>query len=223
MDQLAHLRLLQLLSPVLPVGSFSYSQGLEWAVQDQWICDEKGFHQWLLEWIDGSLAQQDLPLLIRLYNAAIEANNEDLYHWSQLVLATRDTKELREEELNRANAYIRVLKGLCLTNEKMPMQAFRNTPLASIAWAAAQWAIPLDSLLLSYTHNWLENAVTNGVKLISLGQTAGQRLIHDVSRQILIAVENSKLVGDHEIGYSMPAISMASSAHETQYSRVYRS
>jgi urease accessory protein len=222
-DQLAHLRLLQLLSPVLPVGSFSYSQGLEWAVQDKWISDEKDFLHWLLEWIDGSLAQQDLPLLIRLYNAANEAENEELDQWSQLVLATRDTKELREEELNRANAYLRVLKGLSMTNENLPIQAFRNSPLASIAWAAAQWSIPLDSLLLSYSHNWLENAVTNGVKLIPLGQTAGQRLIHDISPQILIAVENSKLVGDHEIGFSMPAISMASSAHETQYSRMYRS
>jgi urease accessory protein len=124
-DQLAHLRLLQLLSPVLPVGSFSYSQGLEWAVQDKWISDEKGFHQWLLEWLDGPLAQQDLPLLIRLYKAVKKADNDELDQWSQLVLATRDTKELREEELNRANAYLRVLKGLCMANEQIPMQAHR--------------------------------------------------------------------------------------------------
>lgn len=222
-ESLAHLRLLQLLSPVLPVGTFSYSQGLEWAVHAQWVSDESEFHQWLVEWIDGPMAQQELPLLIRLYQSSQSEKLDEFAHWSQLVLATRDTQELRKEETDRANAYLRVLRGLCGDTVNLPVDSLELTPLASIAWASSSWKIPLSSLLLAYGHNWLENSVTNGVKLIPLGQTVGQQLIHNVSPNLIDAITHSESVLDDDIGFSMPSVSMASSAHETQYSRLYRS
>ena len=134
MESLAHLRLLQLLSPVLPVGTFSYSQGLEWAVHAQWVSDESEFHQWLVEWIDGPMAQQELPLLIRLYKTSQANKHDEFAHWSQLLLASRDTQELRNEETVRANAYLRVLRGLCADDQNLPLEALKLTPLASIAW-----------------------------------------------------------------------------------------
>lgn len=222
-EQSAHLRLLQLLSPVLPVGNYNYSQGLEWAVHAQWISDEKEFRLWLIDWLDGPLAQQDLPILIRLFQASEADNRTELVHWSQMLLATRDTKELRNEELARANAFRRVLDRLIIEQGRLPVDALRLTPLASIAWAAAVWKIPIDALLLAYSYNWLENTVINGVKLIPLGQSTGQKIIHDLSRQMIDAVRRSKLVQDDDIGFSMPSVSMASSAHESQYSRLYSS
>ncbi len=223
LSPLAHLRLLQLLSPVLPVGSFSYSQGLEWAVHAQWVTNVDDFRRWILEWVDGPLAQQDLPLLQRLYGVSQANDSDALIQWSQFVLATRDTRELRDEEVTRANAYLRVLKGLCSDSDNVPQEALKITPLASIAWAAAQWEIPLASLQLAYAHNWLENVVANGIKLIPLGQSLGQQLIHEVSPQLINAINYSETVNDDDIGFSMPAVSMASSSHETQYSRLYRS
>lgn len=223
MESLAHLRLLQLLSPVLPVGTFSYSQGLEWAVHAGWVSDETQFRQWLLEWMDGPMAQQELPLLIRLYRASQAGELDNFAHWSQLLLATRDTHELHQEEIVRANAYLRVLNGLCSAEDNLPVSSLKLTPLASVAWAAATWQIPLSSLLLAYGHNWLENTVTNGVKLIPLGQTVGQQLIHELSPHLIKAIKHSESVLDDDIGFSMPSVSMASSAHESQYSRLYRS
>ena len=220
---LAQLRLLQLLSPALPVGSFSYSQGLEWAVEAKWVEGEAPFRQWLVEWIEGALVHQELPILSRLYHASIAGDTDAFIEWSQYLLATRDTHELRQEELSRADAYLRVLKSLDLDISSLPTTASKLTPLASIAWAAAQWKVSEQSLLISFSHNWLESAVTTGVKIIPLGQSAGQKIIHDLSPTLISAVALSREVHDNDIGFSMPAVSMASCAHETQYSRLYRS
>lgn len=222
-DSLAQLRLLQLLSPVLPVGSFTYSQGLEWAVDANWVDSEAPFRQWLVEWIDGPLVHQELPLLSRLYKASVENDEDAFVEWSQYLLATRDTYELRQEELSRADAYLRVLKSLGVDIETLPLRAIKLTPVASIAWAAVKWNVPHQSLLISFGHNWLESSVNSGVKIIPLGQSAGQKIIHDLSPTLINAVALSKNIKDNELGFSMPAVSMASCSHETQYSRLYRS
>jgi urease accessory protein len=222
-SSLAQLRLLQLLSPALPVGSFSYSQGLEWAVEANWVDSEAPFRQWLAEWVDGALVYQELPFLLRLFKASVARDDNAIVEWSQFLLATRDTYELRQEELSRADAYVRVLKSLDLDMSSLPTAACKLTPLASIAWAAAQWNVSEQSLLISFSHNWLESAVTSGVKIIPLGQSAGQKIIHDLSPRLIDAVALSREVHDKNIGFSMPAVSMASCAHETQYSRLYRS
>ena len=222
-SSLAQLRLLQLLSPALPVGSFSYSQGLEWAVDAKWVDAEATFRQWLTEWIEGALVHQELPVLSRLYNCCMTQNDDLFIQWSQYLLATRDTYELRQEELLRADAYLRVLKSLDVDYNSQPVEALKLTPLASIAWVAAAWKIPLQSLLISFSHNWLETTVTSGVKIIPLGQSVGQKIIHDLSPTLINAVAQSLEVKDKDVGFSMPAVSMASCAHETQYSRLYRS
>lgn len=222
-SSLAQLRLLQLLSPALPVGSYSYSQGLEWAVEAQWINAEAPFRQWLVEWIEGVLVNQELPVLSRLLSARLDKDEDAFIEWSQYLLATRDTYELRQEELSRADAYLRVLRSLDFDMQAIPLKALALTPLASIAWAAAEWKVSQQALLLNFGHNWLESAVTSGVKIIPLGQSAGQKIIHDLSPILIEAVAASRTVPDSDIGFSMPAVSMASCAHETQYSRVYRS
>ena len=223
LEPLGHLRLLQLLSPMLPVGGFSYSQGLESAVEAGWVTDEAGFRQWLVEWIDGVMAKQELPLLIRLYEACQKEDLESIASWSQFALAARDTQELRQEELARANAYNRVLKSLWNDEVGLPSELLKQTPLASIAWAGAAWNIPLESLLLSYSHSWLETSVTSGVKIIPLGQSTGQRLLHELSPLLITAINKSHTVADRDIGFSMPSVSAISAMHEVQYSRVYRS
>lgn len=223
LDSLAQLRLLQLLSPVLPVGSFTYSQGLEWAVESSWVDGEASFRQWLSEWIEGPLVHQELPVLLRLYKASSVNDGDALAQWSQCLLATRDTHELRQEERTRADAYLRVLKSLGMDSEAMPQTALKLTPMASIAWAAAQWQIPLQAVLPGYAHNWLESSVSSGVKIIPLGQSTGQKIIHDFAPRLIHAVALSYDVEDSALGFSLPALSMASCFHETQYSRLYRS
>ena len=220
---LAHLRLLQLLSPMLPVGSYSYSQGLEWAVEQQWITTDIQFKAWLDELVRGPLAQQDLPLLRKLHSAVVQGDVREFDHWSHMALAMRDTAELRAEELSRAEAYHRVLIALPDRLEALYLPGVKRTPLAAIAWASAHWAIDENALLSAYAHSWLEAYIINGVKIIPLGQTQGQVILHSMSPSLCRAVETASGFEDSEIGFTSPAVSLASCAHETQYTRIYRS
>jgi len=86
-QSLAHLRLLQFLSPAMPVGSYSYSQGLEWAVEAKWVIDEFTFVPWINSQIDSVLAQQELPLLVRLYHAVAQDDIEQFDYWCQFAMA----------------------------------------------------------------------------------------------------------------------------------------
>lgn len=220
---LSQLRLNQLLSPVLPVGAYSYSQGLEWAVQAKWIDNGDSFNLWLDELIQGPLAQQELPLLKNLYQAFIDENLPSINYWSQMTVACRDTAELRAEEHARAAAYLRVVNNLPYTIEPQYRSSMENTSLTTIAWACVQWGIDLPSLLNAFAYNWLDAYIVNGVKLIPLGQSEGQALLHAKLPLLTQAVETSLRLSDDAIGFSVPLISMASCRHETQYSRIYRS
>ncbi|MBX2840048.1 MAG: urease accessory protein UreF [Gammaproteobacteria bacterium] len=220
---LARLQLLQLLSPQLPIGSYSYSQGLEWAVAEGWIEEASTLRSWLEELIRGPLAQQDLPLLKVLYQTADNADKEAFDYWSQRALAFRDTAELRLEERARAEAYLRVFAALPLPSHSDFTTALSRTPLACVAWAAAQWKIDPADLLPAWAHNWLESSVINGVKIIPLGQSQGQQLLHSLLPAVSEAVEIAQCLDVECIGFSTPALSAASCRHELQHTRIFRS
>lgn len=220
---LSDLRLLHLLSPMLPVGSYSYSQGLEWAVESQWVTSKAEFECWLIELISGPLAQQDLPILRKLYFACVNYDVSEFDYWSQMAVALRDTAELRAEERARGDAYLRILVALPDKVDEQYLAGMKRTPLATIAWAAVQWNIKEQSLLGAFAHNWLEAYIVNGVKIIPLGQTQGQTLLHSLLPALCNAVNTACLSNDTDIGFSTPAIAFASCGHESQYTRLYRS
>lgn len=220
---LANLRLMQLLSPVLPVGAYSYSQGLEWAVNEGWVTSRSDFEQWLNELVCGPLAQQELPLLRNIYRACANNDIQSVTYWCQETLAFRDTAESRAEERARATAYLRVLDALpdeVCDNYRANMQ---QTPFASIAWASVNWHIEEQALLHAFAYNWLDAYIVNGVKIIPLGQSDGQALLHAMLPKLSEAVDTALGVSNESIGFSVPAVAMASCGHEVQYSRVYRS
>jgi urease accessory protein len=220
---LAQLRLLQLVSPALPIGAFTYSQGLEWAVEAGWVTDEASLSDWLTGLAEDGLRYVDLPILARQYRAIVDQDWSALSHWSHALLACRETRELREEENNRGRALVSLLADLGLIDDEIDRRPFTLCQAAGFALAAVRWEIPLDQATLGYAWGWLENQVTAGVKLIPLGQTAGQRITADLARHLPLIVTQAFDVGDEEIGASAPALAIASSRHETQYTRLFRS
>src|SRR6188768_2064539 len=88
------LRVLQLASPTLPVGAYAYSQGLEWAVEARWVSDEASLAEWLGDQLEHSFARIDLPILVRLHEAARRGDGETQSRWSRRLLAQRETREL---------------------------------------------------------------------------------------------------------------------------------
>ena len=220
---LALLRLLQLVSPSLPVGGFTYSQGIEWAVECGWIKSATDLQAWLEDQLETTIARLDLPVLIRLYEAAQQEDLSALQQWSSFLLACRETSELRLEERNRGRALADLLVKLELPGSESWKSILGQSQLAGFAFAACRWAIPLEQAVLGYTWSWLENLVLAAVKLIPLGQTQGQQVLQRLSPMIPPLIPVAWQLQDGEIGAANPALAIASSLHETQYTRLFRS
>jgi urease accessory protein len=220
---LPRLRLLQLVSPSLPVGAFTYSQGVEWAVECGWVSDGESLKTWIENLLGTSMTYLEIPLLTRLYHASALKDNEALGYWSRYLLASRETRELRQEERNRGRAMASLLPELGIAIRAEQLQVLRQCQLACFAHAAQHWQIPLREAVAAYLWGWLENITLAGVKIIPLGQTLGQKIIAELSTAIPGIVTAGLEIPDELIGASCTAQAIASSLHETQYTRIYRS
>ena len=229
------IRLMHLVSPSLPTGGFAYSQGLEWAVEKGWINDETTLEQWLLNILETGMTHVDIPLLQHLYQAVEHKDLTAFTRAAQWVRACRETKELRNEEAHRGRAMAAIIKELDLCRGSMASSAkesgheawqkvIASSQLAGFAFTAALWEIPVKAAAKGYLWSWLENQVLAAVKIIPLGQSSGQRVLARLSPTINAAVTTGLQIKDFEqMGSSLPALSMASSGHETQYTRLFRS
>ena len=222
-SDLALLRLLQLASPGLPVGGFTYSQGLEWAVEAGWVKDPKGFAAWQREQLHDTLGHLDWPLLARLYRAC-QADDADAFaHWSLFLLASRETAEQRLEERQRGSALARLLDGWQLAQAPAWRASLELSQLGGMAWLGAHWSIPLRQLALGHGFAWLEGAVMAGVKLVPFGQQAAQTLLRDLGEELPAVLDHALALDDDQLGGGLPLLAIASSRHETQYTRLFRS
>ena len=222
-SSLGYLRLMQLVSPSLPIGGYTYSQGLEYAVECGWVRDVSTFDEWISGLLDHGMVYLELPIFKRIYVAIKSDNVEALSYWSQYLLASRESHELRSEEINRARALNTLLPNLGVSCKEEMNDAMETTQLSPFALAAINWDISLHDTALGYTWSWLENQVTAAIKLIPLGQTEGQQVQMMMATRIPHAVDLGLSLNDDEIGASSPALGIASARHETQYTRLFRS
>ena len=220
---LALTRLMHLVSPSLPIGSFTYSQGIEWAVECGWIDSAESLGEWLEDQLMTTILHLDLPVLQRLHAAALERDADGLESWSQFLLASRETAELQQEEANRGRALADLLVALEVPNAQVWKPILASCQAAGFATAAAGWQISYRDAAGGYAWSWLENLVLAAVKIIPLGQTEGQQLLSRLAQKLPDAIERSLRITDDMIGASNPALAIASSRHETQYTRLFRS
>ena len=221
------LRLLHLASPALPIGAFHFSQGLEYAVECGWVKDETT----ALDWIDGlasaSLGTLDLPVLGRLHAAWRQDATQDVLRWNAFLIASRETEELRAEDRHLGSALLRVLIELELSTEIFPLNAANSPPGVShataFAFACARWNVEPEACSMTYAWAWVENQVLAAVKLVPLGQSAAQRMLHALCARIPLLVERALKLADSDIGISAALSAVASGRHETQYSRLFKS
>lgn len=217
------LRVLQLASPSLPVGAYAYSQGLEWAVGAGWVGDEAALEAWLAEQLEYTVATVDLPLLARLCAATATRDEPAIERWSSQLLACRETRELRADDCDRGRALARLLRDLGIDGAA-DWAARTDVPLATVwALAAQAWGVDRPNTLITYAWGWLENQVLAGVKLVPLGQVAGQRLLLTLTPRIPDLCSAALACDDDDIGGMLPVLAIASALHETQYTRLFRS
>lgn len=213
-------RLFQLFSPSLPIGGFTYSQGLEWAVEANWVKNKNDMVNWLSVVLSHSMTTLELPVLRRLYHAVAQQDHDAIAYWNAHLFACRESYEFRAEERQRGEALFRLLRNLGVIKD-----AALDNPnqLHGFCLAAHHWRIAEETLLQGYLWGWAENTVMAGVKLIPLGQTAGQEALIELSSAFPDAIERSNTIEDHDISACTPALAIASSKHETQYTRLFRS
>ncbi|MGF1644103.1 MAG: urease accessory protein UreF [Thiotrichales bacterium] len=220
---IARLRLLQLISPSLPTGAFAYSQGLEWAVEGGWVRTESELADWLESQLAATLTHLDLPLVQRVYQASAASDLVRLNFWIDYLVAGRETAELREEERQRGRALAQLLATLDVERDESWLAALERSQLAGFGHAARVWDIPVSDAMTGYAWSWLENQVLAGVKLVPLGQSAGQRVLRDLAGVVAHSVAEAFALEDDALGASSPAATLASCRHETQYTRLFRS
>ncbi len=223
---LALTRLLQLASPLLPVGAFAYSQGLEAAVEDGTVRDAESARRWILDCLQFGLARFEAPILLRLI-AAWGANDiAAVRHWNTRFLASRESAELHAETVQMGFSLRRLFFVLDphKADDFAALQAIEPLSYpAAYAFAAVHWnAAPRDALT-AYLWSWCENQVSASLKAVPLGQVSGQRIL--VAAQLVVeqAVASAADLADHELANLLPALAIASARHETQYSRLFRS
>ncbi|MFH6840442.1 urease accessory protein UreF [Providencia sp. 2024EL-00732] len=220
---LADLRLYQLVSPSLPVGSFTYSQGLEWAIENGWVTTPDTLASWLTAQMTHAIATLELPVLRQIHTHLLCSDIEKVTYWCDFMIASRETKELRLEECQRGIAFARLLPQLGIELDTTTQTCVKQTQLMAFALAAVSWNIDIEKLCSAYAWGWLENTVMSGVKLIPLGQSAGQNILFTLTERIPTIVAQSATWPLEDIGSFTPAQIIASSRHETQYTRLFRS
>ncbi len=223
MSSTALLHLLKLSSPALPIGSFHFSQGLEDAVEHRLVHDQASAGAWIAGLAAHAIGTLDLPMLLRLHAAWTERRPALALRLSGRLLASRETAELRAEDRHLGSALARVLIEHGVAEAKPWISHADASHAAMFALAAVRWDIGPCDAATGYLWSWCENQVLAAIKLVPLGQNAGQRLLAQLIEHIPEIVEQAATIDDEDIGIASPMQGIASARHESQYSRLFRS
>jgi len=224
----ALLQLMWLASPALPVGGFSYSEGLEAAIDAGCVTDERSTRDWLLDQLHLVLARGDLGVVTRAVAAWQRHDVRRLSELNTWVLATRETSEarLQTEQMGRSLVdWLRPRAGLDPA-WLATLASFEPQPCYPVAWAAAAASVASVSARdagLAYAFGWSENMVQAALKAVPLGQAAGQRVLAALAAELPDAVDHALALPDSLRLAHAPGLAILGARHETQYSRLFRS
>ena len=212
-------RLLQLASPALPVGAYTYSQGLEWAIEAGTVTNEATALCWIGDQLEWNLGRFEAPLLARMMAVWKVGAGETAHEFDAQYLASRESAELRAETLQMGHSLRRLIADL---NENI---AVPPEPTFMGAWSAVAvaWQIEPHEALTAWLWSWAENQTMAALKAVPLGQAAGQRILLEIGGRIPAVVERALALEEDDYSNFAPGFAIACARHETQYSRLFRS
>lgn len=212
--------LLQLASPALPVGAYSYSQGLESAIDAGIVRDEDTARRWIDDALTLVLARFEAPVWLRLWRAFLDQDFDAASRWNAELLSTRETAELRAESAQMGYSLVQLMRTL---GHRLPIAPAEIAYTTAHAWACSCWNIEATPGLTAYLYGWAENQVMVALKTVPLGQSAGQRLLLSLRSCIEDSAQRATQIDDEDLSTQSPMLAVLSSQHETQYSRLFRS
>ena len=220
------LQLMWLASPALPVGGFSYSEGLEAAVEAGRVTNQAEAGAWLRDQLHLSLARSDLAVCAKAFKAWQRDDRAHITELNDWVTTTRETAELRQQTQQMGRSLVEWLRNRAGTDARVDMlKALAPAPTWPVAFALAalQTGAPLREALLSFGFGWAENMVQAALKSVPLGQSAGQRVLAMLVADLPAAVDHAAGLMDSERQAFTPMLAILSAQHEAQYSRLFRS
>lgn len=218
--------LLRLASPQLPIGGYSYSQGLEMAVDNGRVNNPDSARRWISDQLLLNLARFEAPLLLAHCRAAADENWADLQLLCENHRASRETRELHLESRQMGYSLQQLLNGLPeLDASARDFLAQITEPHLALCWALAAraWGISPQDALAAWLWSWLENQLAVLMKTLPLGQQAAQRLTSKLLPLLQQAQHDASQINPEHIGSAAFGLSLACMAHERQYSRLFRS
>jgi len=222
------LQLMWLASPALPVGGFSYSEGLEAAVDAGLVRDEASAAAWLANQMRLAPARSDLAVLAQAHEAWQRADLARITALNDFVARTRETRELGLQAAQMGRSLVEWLRNQANADDSARLAhlaALAPSPTWPVAFALATaraCATPAQALQ-AHLFGWAENMVQAALKAVPLGQLAGQRILQALVAEMPALVDGALALPEHEWQSFSPMLAIASAQHETQYSRLFRS
>ena len=228
-SQLALLRQQSWLSPAFPTGSYSYSHGIEWAVEAGHIHDRKSLVDWLEADLCYGSGRNEAIFFTQAWRCAAENGCEKLLEVAELAAAFRGTSEFALETSQQAASCLATLRRVwpdpLLGTFSELLAELRISPVLSVVLGvrAAKQDIPATLALPAFLQSYLANLITAGVRLVPLGQTDGQLAIAELEPAVLAVAGHAPQATIHDLGSVGFMVDLASASHETQYTRLFRS
>ena len=225
----AHLPLLQLLrlaSPQLPIGGYSYSQGMESAIEHGLVTDAATASRWVGDQISQVLARYEWPLLARMLTAVEAGDPALLGDWNADYWASRETLELQRETEQMGSSLTKLLRDWPEVEMDLGdwiVALDQPTLPGSFALAAHALGVPKEAAVSAYAWAWLENQAAVLMKALPMGQVAAQKMLSGLLPTLAEVVAGIMAVPDEALSGFAPGLAMLSAQHETQYSRLFRS
>jgi urease accessory protein len=223
------LQLIWLASPALPVGGFSYSEGLEAAVDRGLVHDEHSAADWLADQLHLALSRGDLAVVAQAVAAWRAGHVERIIELNGWVLRTRETAELRQQTEQMGRSLVEWAKAvhpeLVQRFAKASTGSARTVVTYPVAFAlvASAFGPSVRDILLCFAFGWAENMMQAAIKSVPLGQSSGQRILQRLAAEIPAAADHALALRDEDRQSFSPLLAILSAQHETQYSRLFRS
>ena len=220
-------RLLAWMSPAFPVGAYSHSHGLEWAVADGTVNDAASLEAWLADIVRHGTGRSDAILFAHAWRAAAGGDHAALAAVAELAAALQPSKERHIEATAQGRAFLAAVAAAWPNDRLTALAAtLARRPLAhavAVAVAAAAHEVPLAPALSAALAAFAANLVSAGVRAIPIGHSDGQRTIAALAPIVAEVAAAAATASLDDLGGAALRADIASMKHETQYSRLFRS